>query len=74
MKSFSLLHCYPARNGQSGNFAIFDCKAGTKPEAIEKLKSASGLELNEDGYLKAGEITFCVAEAFDPFSTATSIP
>ena len=43
MKSFSLLHCYPAGFGQSGNFSIFDCEAETKLEAVKKLRSASVL-------------------------------
>lgn len=48
----------------SSNKSIAETWANTKEEAIEKLQEHASVSLNENGYAKNGEISYCVAEVF----------
>jgi hypothetical protein len=63
---FALLKLFPAGNFQSGNLVLseirFDCPNARKEAIAEFQRSFPLLKLNDDGYAKDGEITYCVAE------------
>lgn len=67
MKRFALLWLE-----YNANKVIFDTKAKDASTAIAQFnKSLTGMKLDEHGYFKMGEVTFCIAEYFNAYSTHT---
>ena len=65
MKRFALL-----RLENNANKVIFDTQAATMKNAIEQFnKSLTSIQLDANGYGKLGDVTFCIAEYFEPFHT-----
>lgn len=60
---FGLLKCFPL-GWNSGNQEIAEVTANNLNEAIPLLQSFCPYELDENGYVKNGEITYVVAEVF----------
>ena len=66
MKRFALLKLCAG-----GNKVIFDCHAKDVAGAAAKFNESRGdvPPLDSEGYSKIGDITFCVAEFFNPLYT-----
>ena len=65
MKKFSLLKLFPTGNFASGNLVMNEVSWETKKKAIEFLQRLyPELNLDDNGYAKHGEITYCVAEHY----------
>ena len=68
MKTFSLLKLFPV-GYLSGNQVINEVSYPTKDQAVNIFqKLYPELDLNSNGYAKHGEISYCVAEHYSPFS------
>lgn len=64
---FSLEKCVPGQ----GNRTINEYVGETETEAIQYFNEFGSafhepVQLNADGYQKVGEVSYCVAEEFDP--------
>ena len=65
MKRFALL-----RLQHGANKVVFDCHAPDLAAAVKTFnRSFTGGKLDADGYEKIGDVTYCVAEYWDPFHT-----
>jgi hypothetical protein len=65
MKRFALLRLEWGRNK-----VIKDCYALNLFDAVEKLKNhVINITLDVHGYAKFGDVSFCVAEYWEPFHT-----
>ena len=68
MKKYSLLELFPAGQwNQSGNKVWAEHTCPTIAEAIAHFKTLyPEVNLDNDGYAKEGDQSFCVAEHFNP--------
>lgn len=65
MKRFAFL-----RLEHGGNKVIFDCNAPDLATAVKIIKEhVTNVTLDDDGYGKLGNVSFCVAEYWEPFYT-----
>ena len=63
MNRFAFLKLFPCGRG-SGNVIVNECRAASKPEAIKIFQQSSPVSLDQEGYGKQGEFSYCVAEFF----------
>ncbi len=68
MKRYALLKLQPA-GFASHNLVIAEHTAGSEALAIKHFQTIfttkDGQTLDDNGYLKVGEVTFCIAEYFN---------
>jgi hypothetical protein len=65
MKRYAFL-----RLEHGANKVIFDVNAVDDKDAIEQFNECIvGSQLNEEGYAKLGDVTFCIAEYHENFAT-----
>ena len=65
---FAFLKLFPAYTSdgfkRSGNLTLRECEAPTKDEAVNTFRQTSPVALDNDGYGKQGDFSYCVAERF----------
>lgn len=65
MKRYALL-----RLENNANKVIFDCNAPDLASAVETFKAhVTNVTLDEYGYGKLGNVSYCMAEYWEPFYT-----
>jgi len=69
MKKFLLLKLYPIGNWQSGNKVLEEHTCLYIKDAINYFRTIfPELELDDFGYARNGDESFCVSEEFNPIS------
>lgn len=61
MKRFALLRLL-----YNANTTVGEVIAGNRQDAVKHFQYMAPVTLDADGYAKVGEVSFCVAECFDP--------
>lgn len=64
LKHYYLLKLFPCGNFSSGNQVLAEYDAESKYHAIEYFRKNNSLALNDQGYVKYGEISYCIAERY----------
>lgn len=68
MKKFALLKLFPTGNFASGNQVINELDYSIcKEEAVQYFReNHPELNLNDNGYAKHGDVSYCIAEYYQP--------
>lgn len=66
VRRWSLLELFPTGWKGSGNRCLAEVETTTLEDAIRQLQPSSPHPLDDIGYAKAGNLSYCVAEHYSP--------